>query len=170
MKINIIAAMDNNGVIGVNGKIPWHIPEDMNRFKTLTTGHVVIMGRKTWESLPLKPLQDRKNIVVSANHDYIASFSCDEVYDAINHYEAIEYATFKKYEQAFIIGGSRLYEEAIPLADTVYLTKVNQSIQVNEGDEVARFPVEAWRKEKESFDLDKVEYFDGFWFETWVRK
>lgn len=164
MKINIIAAMDNNGVIGVNGKIPWHIQEDMKRFKALTTCHAVIMGRKTWESLPVKPLPNRSNLVVSMyNREDVSTF--------FNLNNALIRADYiKQHSFAFIIGGSRLYEEAMPLADTVYLTKVHQSIPVNEGDDVAYFPVEAWRKEKENFDLDKVEYFDGFWFETWVRK
>lgn len=157
--------MDNNGVIGVNGKIPWHIPEDMKRFKSLTTGHAVIMGRKTWESLPVKPLPDRTNIIISFTHKNKYVFRFNSLLEAILHADFVQQHSF-----AFIIGGSRLYEEALPLADTVYLTKVNQSIPVNEGDEVARFPVDAWRKEKDNFELDKVEYFDGFWFETWVRK
>lgn len=140
MKIIAIAAVSDNGIIGVNGGLPWApIPEDMKRFRKLTTGHAVIMGRRTWESLPVKPLYGRKNIVVSANPDYISSQIIEESWDAFSLEEAIEYAS-KKHDLAFIIGGERLYREAFPICDEVYLTRVHQVIKTTEDDVVARFP------------------------------
>ena len=67
MHVHLIWAQDKNGVIGVNGQLPWHIPEDLYNFKRLTSGHPIVMGRKTWESLPFKPLPNRRNIVLSSS-------------------------------------------------------------------------------------------------------
>jgi dihydrofolate reductase len=166
VKIKIISAFDANGVIGVNGKLPWHIPEDLRRFKSLTTGHAVIMGRKTWESLPFKPLPARQNIIVSTKTELLDDvWLCGNLTGAL--YTANE---FLNYEQAFIIGGSRLYEEAIPLADTLLLTIVDQNTPVEDGDEVAYFPLETWNKERVNFELEQVEYREGYRFERWERK
>lgn len=143
MRINIIAACDQNGLIGINGKIPWYIPEDLQRFKQLTTGNAVIMGRKTWESLPIKPLPDRINIVLSSTPEYAQEYAYDledDVYSKSSLQFALPIAN-SYCRETFIIGGQRLYEEALPLADTVYLTKVKSTYYPKDNDEVAYFPL-----------------------------
>ena len=139
MRINIIAACDQNGLIGINGRMPWYIPEDLQRFKRLTTGNAIIMGRKTWESLPIKPLPDRTNYVISRS-------TMDNPTNAFWHRRSLQ-SVLQAIEQyrpdsgVFIIGGQRLYEEALPLADTVYLTKVKTTYNPKDNDEVAYFPL-----------------------------
>jgi len=121
--ISIIAAMGaKNGVLGDGANLPWHIPEDLKRFKSLTMGHPVIMGRKTWESLPPKyrPLAGRTNIVVTRNKDYEASGAII----ATSVKEALEKARETEGEEIFIIGGASIYEQALPLAHKLYLTFV----------------------------------------------
>lgn len=136
MKISAIVAVSENGIIGVNRKLPWApIPEDMRRFKELTTGHAVIMGRKTWESLPIKPLPDRGNIIMTRGGELKeGAWLCGKLDGAI--YTGCE---FLGHEKAFIIGGERLYQEALPLCEEVYLTRVHCTVTIPEGAEVARF-------------------------------
>ncbi|HSR02762.1 MAG TPA: dihydrofolate reductase [Methylophilaceae bacterium] len=167
MKINIIAACDNNGVIGINGKIPFDIPEDRKRFKKLTTGHAVIMGRKTKESLPVFPLKSRLNIVVSE-----MILECQEFVKTyfVTHLlaHAIKLCLSVKKDCAFIIGGERLYREALPLADRVYLTRVDQDTDFNEHtDEVARFPLYAMKWN--DWNMVEIEKHDGFSFQVWEK-
>ena len=138
MKINIIAACDKNGIIGINGKIPWHIPEDLKRFKSLTIGHAVIMGRKTWESLPVKPFPDRFNVIVSSKKLW-AEHAERNMITSLN--DAVAICDDFAHTQVFIIGGEQLYREALPLADRVYLTLVDQETPIADGDEVSRFPL-----------------------------
>lgn len=136
MKINAIVAVSENGVIGVNGGIPWStIPEDMRRFRELTTGNVIIMGRRTWESLPVKPLPDRCNIIVTRGKSLReGAWLCGKLDGAI--YTA---GDFLGHEKSFIIGGERLYREALPLCDEVYLTRVHCQVAIPVGSEVAKF-------------------------------
>ena len=136
MKINLIAAIDNKKRIAVDGKIPWHIPEDLSRFKEITMGHAVIMGRKTWESLPSKPLFDRTNIVVTSRESIpvkvlfgrtnivVSSKLQDDAFIVNNLNNALVQANYKQCSKAFIIGGAQLYQEALPLVHRVYLTRV----------------------------------------------
>lgn len=160
MKINLIAACDVNQVIGVNGRIPWHIPEDLKRFKQLTMGHAVIMGRRTWESLGRKELPGRLNIVVSSKLHDVYTFNC--LNNALVHADYLSQCS-----QAFIIGGEELYKEALPLADRVYLTTVYQSTEIGEGDTVAKFPKRdmTWA----DWDSETVIYRDTYRMETWRR-
>ncbi len=121
--ISIIAAIGRNRELGKDNQLLWHIPEDMKRFKDLTLGQVVIMGRKTYESLPEKfrPLPDRTNIVITRNN-YWKVAGC-YVVNSIE--EAIKKAKeFNK--EIFIIGGASIYEQGIKYADKLYLTIVNQ--------------------------------------------
>ena len=128
--LTLIAAVARNGVIGRDNQLPWHLPEDLKRFKTLTLGHPVVMGRKTWESLPEKfrPLPGRRNIVVSRNPDYRApgAVVVASVAAALAAAEAAE---------VFVIGGAALYAEALPAARRLQLTEIDADIQ---GD--AHFP------------------------------
>jgi len=123
--ISIIVAFSENNVIGKNGKIPWYISDDLKRFKKLTTDHTIIMGRKTWESLPIKPLPNRKNIVLTKNPDFvegaeaIKSDSVQEILDYCNNHEN---------EEIFIIGGEQIYEEFLQFTSKIYLTYIDKKI------------------------------------------
>ena len=116
MKIAIIAAIARNRVIGYQGSIPWHVSDDLRRFKKLTTGHAVVMGRRTFESLH-HPLPQRRNIVISARH-----IPGVEVFSSLN--AALD--ALGGEDRVFIIGGGKLYEESLPQAHELYLTFVDQ--------------------------------------------
>jgi dihydrofolate reductase len=135
VKVNIILACDDNGVIGVNGALPWNIPDDLKRFKTLTMGHAVIMGRKTWMSLPVWPLPGRDNIVVCSRENYGVMQGADFVARA-SLASALSAAKALGHTEAFVIGGARLFEEAFSIADTIHLTLVNTPAVFNTEDEV----------------------------------
>lgn len=119
MRITMIAALDEERGIGKDGAIPWHIPGDQPRFKALTMGHPIIMGRKTYESIG-RPLPGRTNIVISRNPDFLAP-GC-VVVQSLD--EALEKAE-QEDSQAFIIGGTAIYELAAPKADVLELTEVS---------------------------------------------
>lgn len=132
MKLSIIVAAAQNGVIGANNDLPWHLPADLQHFKRLTTGKPVIMGRKTWESLPVRPLPGRLNIVVTGNPEYVPkrvdSQNAEGVPVVANLHLALERLKHMDYSQVFAIGGARLFKEAIPLASDCYLTDVRADI------------------------------------------
>jgi len=120
-EIIVIAAIARNRVIGRNNQLIWSIPEDMAHFRALTAGHTVIMGRKTWESLParFRPLPGRRNIVVSRQPDYVATGA--ELAGSLD--QALQLATSA--EEAFIIGGEQIYRQALALADRLEITEVD---------------------------------------------
>jgi dihydrofolate reductase len=115
MKLIIIAALNRKRVIGNNGKLPWHISEDLKRFKRLTVGHTVLMGRKTFESMG-KPLPDRRNVILSSK-----KIPGVETYSTIA--EAL--AVLKEEEKIFVIGGGRIFEQFLDRADELHLTLVD---------------------------------------------
>jgi dihydrofolate reductase len=119
-EVVIIAAVAKNGVIGRNNELIWNIPADMAHFKALTAGHTVIMGRKTWESLPprFRPLPGRRNIVISRQVDYPAPGA--EVADSLE--SALDLASTAA--TVFIIGGEQIYTQAMALADRLEITEV----------------------------------------------
>ncbi len=119
MIISLIAAVARNGVIGNHGAIPWHLPADFAYFKRITMGYPVIMGRKTYESIG-KSLPGRKNIIVTRQSDYCVP-QCTVVHDMI---EAIREAG--EAEEVFVIGGSEIYKEALPFAERLYITRVEE--------------------------------------------
>ena len=120
--VTIIAAVAHNRVIGCQGSIPWFIPEDLNHFRDKTMGNTVIMGRKTWESLParMRPLPGRTNIVVSRDPEYIAAGATT----TNDLHLAIRLATNLDGD-VFIIGGAQLYEQALPLVTKMILTEID---------------------------------------------
>ena len=120
MILSMIAALDEKGGIGRAGRLPWHLSTDLKRFKALTMGHHVIMGRKTFRSIG-KPLPGRTNIVVTRQRDYQA----EGVVVAHSLEEALETAELHGDTEAFIIGGGELYAQALPIADRLYLTSVH---------------------------------------------
>jgi dihydrofolate reductase len=119
--VNIIAAMAENRVIGNQGQLPWRLPDEMKHFVRLTTGHTVVMGRKTFESIGSKPLPNRRNIVLTRNPKYTAQ-GIEVTHDLI---KAIMLAA--PGDEVFICGGEKAYRDAIPLADNLYLTLVHTS-------------------------------------------
>ena len=112
-----IVAMNCDNAIGRKGDMPWHLPEDLRHFKELTMGHPVIMGRKTWESIPKRPLPGRRNIVVSGNPAYHA--------DGAEVFGSIEEAVDACREIPFIIGGAQIYEQSVPFWSKVFITMVD---------------------------------------------
>src|SRR5215468_2629231 len=129
--IALIAAVAANGVIGVGNRLPWRLADDLKRFRALTTGHAVIMGRKTWESLP-GALRERQNIVVTRQRGYVAADA--EVAGSFD--EAL--ALVRLPEPVFCIGGGELFREALARAQRLYLTEIDRDF---DGD--AWFP--RWR-------------------------
>ncbi|MBL7963894.1 MAG: dihydrofolate reductase [Flavobacteriales bacterium] len=128
MIVSAIAAVAENGVIGRDGDLPWHLPDDLKYFQRTTRGHHVIMGRRNWESIPLKyrPFKDRVNIVVSRDPGYQAPGAT-----VVTTLEAaLELARIAGDEEAFIIGGGQIYAEALRLGliDRLYLTTVHAEI------------------------------------------
>lgn len=121
--ISLIAALSENGVIGRAGTLPWHIPEDMKRFRALTTAHPVIMGRKTYESIG-RLLPNRINIIISRD----LSYGVKGGLTAASVSEAIETAKNHETREIFIIGGGQIYASSIGMADKLYLTIVHQKI------------------------------------------
>lgn len=118
--ISAIVAVDENWGIGYNGDLLAHIPNDLKYFKELTTNHVVMMGRKTWDSLPNKPLKDRLNLVITSGERQYGEGAC-----FIGMAEAMaRLAHLEEDDEWFIIGGGSIYEQLLPLCDRVYVTKI----------------------------------------------
>lgn len=120
MKISLIVAMATNRAIGLDNKMPWHLSADLKKFKAITMGSPIVMGRKTYESIG-RPLPGRSNIIISRNLDYQQA-DCLVFNDLKT---AIE-ASRNDAEEIFIIGGAELYKATLPLADNLYLTLINQ--------------------------------------------
>jgi dihydrofolate reductase len=125
MRISIIVAVAENGVIGRGGKLPWRLPADLARFKRLTMGHTVIMGRRTWESIG-RPLPGRRMVVVSRRPDYHVDDR--EVAIAGSLEQALRIAEEAGDEEAFVIGGAELFREALPRAARIYRTLVRAAV------------------------------------------
>ncbi|MBP3041399.1 dihydrofolate reductase [Bacillaceae bacterium Marseille-Q3522] len=116
--ISFLLAMDENHLIGKDNKLPWHLPADLQYFKRLTTGHTVVMGRKTFSSIG-KPLPNRKNIVITRNKE--ANFAGCTVFHSID--EFIAYSSGKT-EEFFVIGGAEIFRGLLPIADRLYITEI----------------------------------------------
>ena len=158
--LTLIAAVARNGVIGRDNRLPWHLPADLKHFKALTTGHAVIMGRKTWESLPEKfrPLPGRQNIVVTRKAGYAAAGAnvVTSLADAVAAAGGSD---------AVVIGGAELYVAALPLADRLQLTEIDADY---EGD--TWFPPRDPRQWRETArDAQRDEAGLGYAFVTYER-
>jgi len=116
-RLSLIVAMGRNRVIGRDGRLPWHLPADQQRFKALTMGHHIIMGRKTWESIG-RQLPGRVSLVVTRNKTYTAAGA------TVVNSLAQALALARDDPEAFVIGGGELYREALPLAERIYLTEL----------------------------------------------
>lgn len=126
MIVSMIAAMTRNRVIGKENDIPWHLPDDFQYFKTTTTAHHVIMGRKNYDSLPpkFKPLPNRPNLVVTRNREFKAPGV--EVFHSLA--DALAYAKIKGEPEAFIIGGGEIYQMGLEVCDRIYLTEIDTEL------------------------------------------
>ena len=136
MILSLIAAMAKNNVIGSNNSLIWHLPADLKHFKNITSGHTVIMGRKTYESIG-KPLPNRRNIVITHSDTFTAE-GCEIFYSL---QEAVD-ACLEE-EEVFIIGGAEIYKQSLHAADKLYITRIYKEF---EGD--AHFPefsLSEWR-------------------------
>lgn len=154
--IKIIAAIGRNNELGKSGNLLWDIPEDLQNFKDLTFGGTIVMGRKTWESLPTHPLPGRRNIVLSRDPEYT-----DERCETLQNLGKIEE------EELFVIGGGEIYHQFLDKADIIHLTRVYQSYP--EADTF--FPnidLSVWSLFSRS---DIMKYNDlKYRFETWIKK
>lgn len=160
MTIMIAAAAENNA-LGKDNEMVWHLPDDFKRFKQLTTGHHIIMGRKTFESFP-KPLPNRTHIIITRQKDYHPE-NCIVV-DSME--KAIEKAP--KNEDVFIIGGGEIYNLGLPYADKIELTKVHSEFEAD-----AFFPEinsDEWELSKEEFHPKDEKHNFDFTFQTFTRK
>jgi dihydrofolate reductase len=158
-KLSTIVAIANNRVIGVNNTLPWHLPEDLKRFRTLTMGHHIIMGRKTYDSLG-RLLPGRTTVIVTRNND----FKVEGALIAHSLQDAI--ALCKDDDEAFLIGGAELYQEGLKLSSKLYITEIVLDV---EGD--AYFPEyssDAWLET--SREAHVSEQGLAFNYVTYVRK
>ncbi|MBX0289018.1 dihydrofolate reductase [Hymenobacter sp. HSC-4F20] len=158
----LVVAVADNGVIGGENQLPWHLPLDLKHFKQLTQGHPVVMGRRTFESIG-RPLPGRTNIIVTRQPEWRAE-GCETAYAVP---QALELArTFD--EEVFVIGGGEIYRQALPAADVVYLTEVHHAF---EGD--VTFPElnpAEWREEtRERHEPDEKHAY-AFSFVTLRRR
>lgn len=125
--ISAIVAVDQNWGIGYNGKLLARIPEDLKRFKELTTGNIVVMGRKTWNSLPVNPLPNRRNIIITKNPIYFTTINGASRQDL--EYTIQDMTSMKNDFEWFIIGGGEIYRQLLPYCDRVYVTKIEKSYE-----------------------------------------
>ena len=163
MTISIIAALASNDVIGKDNHLPWHMPADLKRFKTLTMGHHVVMGRKTFDEVK-KPLPGRVNVVVTRNAGYVQ----EGVVAAHSVDEAVAMASAAGDPEVFVIGGSEIFAQTLHRADRMYLTRIHAE---PEGD--TWFPefddVNEWHLvDREDFEPDEKNVF-AYSFLTYER-
>jgi dihydrofolate reductase len=154
--ISLIWAMDDNRTIGKNNDLPWRLPADLAYFKKVTYGHPVVMGRKTYESIG-KPLPGRENIIVTRNKDYRPK--------GVTVVHSLEEVKQTKQEEIFVIGGAQIFEQALPLADRLYVTHIHETF---EGDTFfPDFNEEEWkvvkqeqgmRDEKNPYEFEFIVY------------
>jgi dihydrofolate reductase len=159
--ITLIAAVAENNALGKDNQLLWHLPDDFKRFKSITSGHYIIMGRKTFESFP-KPLPNRTHVIITRQKDYnpegcIVANSLDEAIQSC-----------PKQEDIFIIGGGEIYKQSIEIADKIDITRVHHSFNAD-----TFFPeidLEKWQLVFEEFHSKDERHNFDFTFQTFVRK
>lgn len=160
--VSIIVAINKNNGIGMENKLLYWLPNDLKRFKSLTTGHTIIMGRKTFESLPKGSLPNRRNVVLSRQ---------DITFEGAERYASLEEAlkSCKNEEEIFIIGGASLYNEAIKIADTLYITEIEDS----EKEADAFFPnidLNVWKEKSRECHSTDEKHLYPYCFIDYIRK
>ena len=159
--ITLIAAAAENNALGKDNDLLWHLPEDFKRFKQITSGHYIIMGRKTFESFP-KPLPNRTHIIITRQEEYLVE-GCLVVHSLE---DALEIAP--QNEEIFIIGGAQIYKQALPFADKIDLTRVH--IELDADAFFPEFNTSEWNLvfSEKHFKDEKHQY--DFTFETYLKK
>ena len=160
--LTIIAAVSENNALGKDNQLLWHLPEDFKRFKTLTSGHYIIMGRKTFESFP-KPLPNRTHIIITRQNDYQAPEGCIVVSSLE---KAMELCPAN--EEAFVIGGGEIYQQALDIVDKIDVTRVHTTIDAD-----TFFPeidTNIWKLVFEEFHPKDEKHAFDFTFLTYVRR
>ena len=157
--ITIIAAAGSNNELGKDNDLVWHLPKDFKRFKKLTTGHHIIMGRKTFQSFP-KPLPNRVHIVITRNTDYHPEGAI--IVHSMT--EALELA--KNDSQIFIIGGGEIYKLGMKIADKIELTRVNSSFEADTF--FPEIPSDDWKLSSEEFHLKDEKHKFDFSYQTFI--
>lgn len=161
--LTIIAAVGENNTLGKDKDLPWHLPDDFKRFKKITTGHPIIMGRKTFETFP-KPLPNRKHIIITRQKDYQQE-DCLVVHDLD---QALELATSTKTQETFIIGGGEIYKQAMPYVDKIELTRIHHKF---DGDTFfPAFDPTEWELTDEIYHPKDEKHDYSFTFLTYERK
>ena len=149
MKIHLIWAQDQNGGIGKDSKLPWHIPADLKNFKKLTFNSTIVMGRKTWMSLTIKPLPERRNVVLSSN-----SMADVENYNSIE--QCIETLYKDDVNKIFVIGGAQIYRHFIHRADELHITLVDiETEKIDTYFPVSRLTIESEFNKVREYPLGK---------------
>jgi dihydrofolate reductase len=150
--VGLVWAQSTSGVIGRGGDIPWRVPEDLARFKELTIGHTVVMGRRTWESLPTKvrPLPGRRNVVLSRRRDFVA--------DGARVAGSLEaaLAAFETEPETWVIGGEQVYLLALPHATRCEVTEVEVDLRRDDDDALAPVLDDAWLGETGEWQVSRT--------------
>ena len=160
--LTIIAAASENNALGKDNQLVWHLPDDFKRFKALTSGHFIFMGRKTFESFP-KPLPNRTHIIITRQENYEVPAGC---FVASNLTKAIALCPIN--EEVFIIGGGEIYKQSIDIADKVELTRVHTTVEAD-----TFFPeidTNQWKLVFEEFHPKDEKHAFDFTFLTYVRR
>lgn len=164
MHLSIIVAVSENGVIGRDGGLPWHLSADLQRFKQLTMGHSIVMGRRTWESIG-RALPGRTTIVVSRQPGYHVPVEGIRVANSLDF--ALQIAAANGEKEAFVIGGGQLYSEALPRANRMYLTRVHAEV---DGDtQFPAFDLGQWRLVSTEPHAADANNDNSFSFEVYER-
>lgn len=159
--ITLIAALAENKVLGKDNAIIWHLPDDFKHFKTLTSHHYIIMGRKTFESFP-KPLPNRTHVIITRQQDYVAPEGCIVVHSLKEALKRTENEA-----EVFVIGGGEIYQQALQYADKLELTQIHASF---EGDAFfPEFSTSDWQLVNESYHPQDERHAYAFTFQTYIR-
>ena len=158
--LSIIVAVSDNNVIGKNNQLIWHIPEDLKRFKNLTTGHTIIMGRKTFESLG-RVLPNRKHVVLTRDIDYHID---NENVEIMHDIEELEKYIYTK-EENFVIGGAIIYRQLMSKVDKMYITRIKEKFEgdayfpiINEAEWMITEKIEKKKDEQNMYDYEFITY------------
>lgn len=173
MQLNLIYARARNGVIGKEGALPWHLPEDLAHFKRATLGCPVIMGRKTWDSLPpqFRPLPGRTNVVITRQQDWhqkteaTGALPANNLLEALSICEQMNVILEPSPEQVWVIGGAQIYAQALPLAKKIVVTEIDADF---EGDAFAPTLGNEWCETARESHISKTGL--AFSFVTYTRQ
>jgi dihydrofolate reductase len=157
MHSHLIWAQDLNGGIGIDNKLPWYVSEDLKNFKSLTKNSAIIMGRKTWDSLKIRPLPDRRNIVLSSN--VVENIECynslDELFNNVNNLSSF-----------FVIGGAEIYKLFYPQSQELHITFIDRNVDNID----TFFPIKISQIKKEFKKISSIDLTKDAVYTNWIRK